>query len=583
MTFPDMLFGFLECEEFRDTIWWNADGDAFGIEPQGFTEKVLKKHCEGMKFESFRKNLNRFGFKKYIGMWRHDMFQRGKPELLQKIKNVKKAEVSSREHLQVAGNVENGEVGSREHLQVTVNAKKAEVSSRDHMQVAVNTKKAEVSYREHLQVADNAPTYRTGEDSSPPMSSRHGLLQSNQLDQQLPQQSCFASEGPQLLSLRDSHIVPSRFVPYRAVADHQHQVYPFRSAADLLAEHRLHRLRQEQVEVRLLEVQKERYAAETNLRLLEVQKEQELARFAHFSHISNSSPAHLALHSHRDVSRVPYGVLGVQCVMQLPMVNPAPSNRLLNNASRTVAQTAAQTTNQVGYSEGLVVLAPTHVAMHNDTVSSENLSSVPVVCASSQSSTGKRSRQVSEQVASDEDSDEDSKNDCAEKRQLTVDGKSGDSTTKKGRTGKWEDNFHELMRYRQRTGDCLVPYRGKENPTLARWVKRQRYQYRKKIEGRPSAMTEERVKILEEAGFIWDLHAAVWEERLEELKAFRKTHRHCNVSAIYSENIKLREWVKCQRRQYTLLKGGKKSNLSTQRVHDLESIGFEWQLRRFSC
>jgi hypothetical protein len=50
------------------------------------------------------------------------------------------------------------------------------------------------------------------------------------------------------------------------------------------------------------------------------------------------------------------------------MVNPAPSNRLLNNASRTVAQTAAQATNQVASSEGFVDSAPIDdVAMYNDT------------------------------------------------------------------------------------------------------------------------------------------------------------------------------------------------------------------------
>jgi hypothetical protein len=122
-----------------------------------------------------------------------------------------------------------------------------------------------------------------------------------------------------------------------------------------------------------------------------------VARFAHFSQFSSFPPAHLALHSLRDVTRVPCGVLGVQCVMQSSMVNPAPSSRLLNKSSRTVAQTAAQATSQVGSSKGLVVSTPMHVTMHNDTASGENLSSDPVVCTSSQSSTGKRSRQVSEQ------------------------------------------------------------------------------------------------------------------------------------------------------------------------------------------
>jgi hypothetical protein len=147
-------------------------------------------------------------------------------------------------------------------------------------------------------------------------------------------------------------------------------------------------------------------------------------------------------------------------------------------------------------------------------------------------------------------------------------------------TAKWEEHFRELMCYRQRTGTGLVPLCYKENQSLARWVNRQRYQYTLMIESRPSsAMTKERAKILEEAGFVWDSQADIWEERLEDLKAFRKTQRHCNVPRGYSENISLANWVKCQRHQYMLLKKGRKSNMTTHRVHDLESIGFEWQLR----
>jgi hypothetical protein len=131
-------------------------------------------------------------------------------------------------------------------------------------------------------------------------------------------------------------------------------------------------------------------------RLLQAPKEQEVARFAHLSHISHSPPAHLALHSLQDVFRMPCDFIGVQRVNQSPMVNPPPPNRLLNNTSRTVSQTAAHATSQVGSSEGLVDSAHMNVVMHSGTVSRKDLSSVPVVCTSSQAFTEKRSRQVSE-------------------------------------------------------------------------------------------------------------------------------------------------------------------------------------------
>lgn len=56
-----------------------------------------------------------------------------------------------------------------------------------------------------------------------------------------------------------------------------------------------------------------------------------------------------------------------------------------------------------------------------------------------------------------------------------------------------------------------------ENPALARWVKRQRYQYKLKMENRGSVMTDSRIRKLEEIGFIWESHTVQWAERLKEM------------------------------------------------------------------
>ena len=90
-----------------------------------------------------------------------------------------------------------------------------------------------------------------------------------------------------------------------------------------------------------------------------------------------------------------------------------------------------------------------------------------------------------------------------------------------------------------------------------------------------------RVKALESLGFVWDSHSAVWQERMNELLEFKKIHSHCNVPTTYSENRKLAAWVKCQRRQYKLRREGKASNMTPERINDLEKIGFEWLLRSY--
>jgi hypothetical protein len=102
--FPDMLLSILEDEEFGDTVWWNQDGSAFCIVPSGFIEKVLEKHLQGTKFYSFTRKLNRWGFKKIVDgffprgtvAYQHEMFQRGKPELLKNMTGARKKGPSER-------------------------------------------------------------------------------------------------------------------------------------------------------------------------------------------------------------------------------------------------------------------------------------------------------------------------------------------------------------------------------------------------------------------------------------------------------------------------------------------------------
>ena len=172
------------------------------------------------------------------------------------------------------------------------------------------------------------------------------------------------------------------------------------------------------------------------------------------------------------------------------------------------------------------------------------------------------------------------------RRQISDDEDSEDDTDQENRfrpyqAGQWSERFEDLCRYREKTGNCLVPHTYKENLPLARWVKRQRYQYKLMKEGKPSTMTEERVRSLEEIGFVWDSQGAAWGERLTELQDFRKIYMHCNVPSNYSENPQLATWVKCQRRQFKLYCEGKPSNMTPKRIEQLEGIGFEWLLRSY--
>lgn len=145
---------------------------------------------------------------------------------------------------------------------------------------------------------------------------------------------------------------------------------------------------------------------------------------------------------------------------------------------------------------------------------------------------------------------------------------------------KWESQFELLKEFKQNHGHCRIPHTYPECQSLARWVKRQRYQHKQKLMGVKTTMTARRVEALEELGFIWDSHVASWDQRMGDLVEFRDNHGHCHVPTHYQENKQLAIWVKCQRRQYKLLKQGKSSTLTTERLNALNKVGFEWRAKR---
>jgi hypothetical protein len=103
-------------------------------------------------------------------------------------------------------------------------------------------------------------------------------------------------------------------------------------------------------------------------------------------------------------------------------------------------------------------------------------------------------------------------------------------------TASLNNSRKKLEQFQKENGHCLIPLNWSNNPSLAYWVKRQRYQFRMKREGKHSTLTEERQHLWEALGFVWDSHAAGWEERWKELGEFKERHGHCDVPKKYPEN-----------------------------------------------
>jgi Helicase associated domain len=149
---------------------------------------------------------------------------------------------------------------------------------------------------------------------------------------------------------------------------------------------------------------------------------------------------------------------------------------------------------------------------------------------------------------------------------------------------KWDDRFQELLKFKEEFGHCLVPHRWAQDKVLARWVKRQRYQFKLKAHGQCSTLTEKRRQALEKVGFVWSSHHAIWDEKLQELKEFTRRHGHANVPSKYPQNRQLSIWVRSQRRQYKLwgeyAQGKHRSSMTKERYHQLRDLGFDFNPRR---
>lgn len=85
-------------------------------------------------------------------------------------------------------------------------------------------------------------------------------------------------------------------------------------------------------------------------------------------------------------------------------------------------------------------------------------------------------------------------------------------------------------------------------------------------------LTEERIRLLESIGFVWDLQACDWVHRYDQLLEFKLLHGHADVPQKYPQNQPLSTWVRTQRRSHA--KGG---CMPSDRIEQLDRIGFDWE------
>jgi len=141
----------------------------------------------------------------------------------------------------------------------------------------------------------------------------------------------------------------------------------------------------------------------------------------------------------------------------------------------------------------------------------------------------------------------------------------------------WFSRLQDLIEFKNEHGTCHVPYN--TNPKLNSWVSSQRYNYKQNKEGKSTSLTPERIKQLNEIGFVWEAnkYKNSFYKRLEELNLYKNKHGHCNVEN--DENPSLAKWIQNQRNEYSKMKHGKKSSLTEERLSLLASMGIEFEKR----
>ena len=68
---------------------------------------------------------------------------------------------------------------------------------------------------------------------------------------------------------------------------------------------------------------------------------------------------------------------------------------------------------------------------------------------------------------------------------------------------RWNSMYEQLKKYKEETGDALVPTKYSLNPKLGNWVSNERRHFKLLMEGKPTSMTAERKRKLDDIGFVW--------------------------------------------------------------------------------
>jgi hypothetical protein len=138
---------------------------------------------------------------------------------------------------------------------------------------------------------------------------------------------------------------------------------------------------------------------------------------------------------------------------------------------------------------------------------------------------------------------------------------------------KWWLRLKEFQEAQESSSKNIV------SASLDRWMRQQRAEYQKFQNGdKTCKLDKKKVALLSGIDPNWwkTIRRRQWEERCRDLIAYRDEHGDCCVPINYKKNKKLANWVSNCRKKYNLRMAGEESNLSLERIEELNEIGMVW-------
>jgi hypothetical protein len=130
---------------------------------------------------------------------------------------------------------------------------------------------------------------------------------------------------------------------------------------------------------------------------------------------------------------------------------------------------------------------------------------------------------------------------------------------------QFDTMFDKLKQYKKVYGNCDLLKKKNKYKKLLCWTITLRQSYK------DGHLNKDRIKRLENIGFVWNKDEAFSEKMYQALIQFKKEHGNCRVPQRYKKNLHLGFWVSNQRARY------KKGIMAPELKRKLNALNFEWE------